>query len=208
MTARSHFARARHAQRRAIDRGLHVVHRDRVSREQRTDEPVPNEPHEVAARPRVHQRGSRDPDGIATAFTILDEQPRHQRIVDGLFTRHLAGHEPELALGRFPHERVGPDEDALAAIFVLADRDPVTSAHAATFAHDEVAIVPEHQRRIHARFAGHAPGAADPHVRRQIGRREKALREYTVRRGEHEGRVGRCRKRRLVETGVCEAGHE
>ena len=100
--------------------------------------PLLDEPRHVGARARVHQRRPRDPDRVAAALALLDEQARHQRVVDRLLARDLARHELELArrpgvargrrrcarrCPRVPSSAV-PDRDAIAARARGAPRAP------------------------------------------------------------------------------------
>ena len=128
VTALRDLAGVRHAERRAVDRRLDVVHGDGVSGEQRADVAVGDEPAHVRARARMDERRSGDPHRIAAALLLLDEQARHVRVVDRLFARHLARHEGErVRIGAVRHE-LRLHEDAVAAVFLVADGDEVALA--------------------------------------------------------------------------------
>ena len=105
------------------------------------------------ARARMDERRSRDPDRIAAALLLLDQHPRHVRVVDRLLARHLARHEGErVGIGAVRHQ-VRLHEDALAAVFLLADGHHVAALEAPSLAHPEVAVAIEHEAGVHARLA-------------------------------------------------------
>src|SRR3954454_6764869 len=96
-TARS-FTGFGHAERRPENRCFDVVDRHGVSGEQCRYESILNEPHHVCACARVNEGWASHPDRVATAISLLEENVRHECVVDRLFTRDLARHELELAL--------------------------------------------------------------------------------------------------------------
>jgi hypothetical protein len=136
----------------------------------------------------MDQRRSRNPDRIAAAITLFDEDVRHQRVIDRLLARHLTRHELELAFF-VAKEGARVNVDALAPVLLASSGDHVALLQLSPFPDPEVIAV-QHQRRIHPRLARHAPRALDAHVSRKIRRREKTFWQHAVRRRGDEPRVG------------------
>ena len=86
----------------------------------------------VVARARVHERRPGNPDRISAAIPFLDQNVRHQRVVDRLLARNLARHELEFAF-LVAEEGAGMDVDAFAAVLGAADCDHVALLQLAPF---------------------------------------------------------------------------
>src|SRR5437763_750391 len=85
------------------------------------------------------------------ACALLDEQARHERVVDGLLARHFARHELELAVAAVVAEEARDvDVDALGAILIRAHGHGLTFFDSAAFAYPEVAVLVEHEHGVHA----------------------------------------------------------
>ena len=86
-----------HAQRGAVERGLDVVHRQRVAREQDLDESHLDQARQVAAGARVHDRRpghDQDPTALAADQSHLAGDGRDHDLL-GLLGGDLAAHEAE-----------------------------------------------------------------------------------------------------------------
>ena len=116
VAALGRLAGVAHAERRAEDRRLDVVHRDGVAGEHRLHVAVPDEPLEIRPRARVDQGRPHDPDEIATAPLLLTDPRRELLVVDRPLAAHLGGHEPELVGAVAPAEKsLGVHHDPLAS---------------------------------------------------------------------------------------------
>src|SRR5205807_10248673 len=137
----------------------------------------------------MHERWPRHPAGIAAAFPLIDEELRHDRIVDRLFARDFRRHELEFIAGVSADE-VRLNEDPFSAVLRRADGDEIALTKAASLLHPERAVTIEDECGIHARLARQAPLALDADVGRQIGRRKESVRQHAIRRRGDESRVG------------------
>src|SRR5437868_14745725 len=137
----------------------------------------------------MHERWPRHPDGIAAALPLIDEELRHDRIVDRLFARDFRRHELELIAGVGADE-VCLNEDPFSAVLRRADGDEIALTKAASLPHPERAVTIEDECRIHARLPRQAPFALYADVGREIGRRKESVRQHAIRRRGDESSVG------------------
>src|SRR5918911_892782 len=82
--------------------------------------PSPTIPSSTA---RANERRPGHPHRVAAAVPLVDQDARHERVVDRLLARDLARHELELALRVGPEERLRVDVDPLTPVLGLADGD-------------------------------------------------------------------------------------
>ena len=158
-----------------------------------------------AARARVHERRPGHPDRIAAALALVDQQSRHQRVVDRLLARHLARHELELALARLAEERRRCGRRCPRCRPRRCRRRPGRPSRRAALRAPRARRRVEHERRVHARLARHPPRALHAHVGRQVGRREEAFRAARRRPARATKRAsGASAKLRAREVGMGE----
>ena len=154
----------------------------------------------------MHERRPGHPHDVAAAVALIDEQSREVHVVDGLFSRHLARHELELAIV-VATSCLGVHEDAFAPIFPLADRHEIADADAAHLADPQIAVATQDERRIHARLARESPLPANADVGREVRRREEVLGQHAVGRRWDETRIGSGREARLAKIGMRNHRH-
>jgi hypothetical protein len=206
VTADRGFSAPGHSERGPKDRCLDVVHGDRVAGQQRADESVPNEPHHVGARARMHERRPGHPDDVAAAIAFVDEERREMGVIDRLLARDLAGHELELAVV-LARGGIDMDEDPFAPVLLFPDGDELAGTDASHLANPQDPVAIDHERRIHPRFARQPPFAPNPNVGRQIRRGEEVFGEDTIGRRGHKSSVRRRGKAWCCEIGLRDRGH-
>src|SRR5207253_6527936 len=93
--------------------------------------------------------------------------------------------------------------NALAAVFLAADRDHIALFQTAAFSDPESVIV-EDERGVHPRLARHQPRTTDLDVGREIRRGKEMLGQDAIRRRRDELCVGGVLKLGGVEVGMSE----
>ena len=149
----------------------------------------------------MYERRSRHPDRVAAALLLLDQHLRHVRVVDRLLSRHLARHERERLGIHAGGNQMRLHEDALAPVFLLADRHHVAALEPPSFADPQHAVAVEDEAGVHTRFARCAPRTVEANERRKVGRRKEPFGKNAVGRRGSKARV-RC----VGEFWLCKVG--
>ena len=163
-----------HAERRAEQRLLRVVHGQGIAREQDVHVAAPDQLDEVRAAAGVDDDGSGDEGNLQPTLTDV---PHHRGdAADARFDAPLGGdlvrHEPEVGPG--PVAELGPDADAFEAA-----HDAIAGADLAEFPAHRAARH-QHDDGIHALTFDFDPGTADPDVGALVGRGVEVVRHAAV----------------------------
>ena len=117
----------------------------------------------------MNERRSRHPDRISAAIALIDENLRHQRVVDRLFARNLARHEPEFVFVFLDWQNGRLHVDAFAAILrCFRPRSGLRASTRRPSLHPHFSVAVEN-RATHP-CAARAASSTSPFTRTYVGR--------------------------------------
>src|SRR6266511_400360 len=176
MPAFDTFTGARHPQGRAEDRRLQIVDGDGVAPEEHVDVAVFDEPDHVLARAGVYQRGTDDPEDLATALLLGPKQLRQHAVVHRSLARHFRRHETEFVRTVGAAEKaLDVNEDPFGAVFRRPHGDLVALSDAPRLGDHQVVTGRVHDHAVHPWQAWTTPAARQFPGGRQAGSRRKTV---------------------------------
>src|SRR5687767_7584357 len=138
-----------HAERRAHEGLLDVVHGHCIAAEQCADEAVLNEPRDDIAAATVQDGGTDYPHDMTATCALGEQQLRHGEIVDRLLARDVRAHELEFtARSLAAEEAVRIHVNALTAVLGVADRDALSGLDITSLGDVQRAIFIEHDSAV------------------------------------------------------------